>query len=76
MTTIISGSSPSITFSDSTTQTSASYIGANGSLYENNQSITSNYTITAGRSAMSTGPVTIQSGVTFQIPSGSRYVIL
>lgn len=45
-------------------------------VYENTQSITTNYTITAGSSAMSTGPITIASGVSVTIPSGSRWVIL
>lgn len=52
--------------------------GANGDevFIENDQTVTSNYTITAGRSAMSTGPITVDSGVTVTIPDGSRYVIL
>lgn len=45
-------------------------------VYENTQSIASNYTITAGSSAMSAGPITIASGVSVTIPSGSRWVIL
>jgi hypothetical protein len=45
-------------------------------VYENTQSISSNYTITAGSSAMSSGPITIASGVSVTIPSGSRWVIL
>lgn len=43
---------------------------------ENNQTVTTNYTITAGKSASSTGDITINSGVTVTIPSGSRWVIL
>jgi len=45
-------------------------------VYENTQTISSNYTITAGSSAMSSGPITIASGVSVTIPSGSRWVIL
>lgn len=44
--------------------------------YENGLTVTANYTITSGKSAMSTGPITINSGVTVTIPSGSRWVIL
>ena len=47
-----------------------------GFLYENTQTLTSNYTVTTGKNAMSTGPVSIASGVTLTIPSGSRYVVL
>ena len=55
--------------------------GATGGLnndvfYENSQTITDDYTITSGKSAMSTGPVAIDSGVTVTVPSGSRWVII
>ena len=43
---------------------------------ENSQIVTTSYTITAGKSAMSTGDITINSGVTVTVPTGSRYVIL
>jgi hypothetical protein len=49
---------------------------ANGCIFENSQTISANYTITAGKSAMSSGPITVSSGVTVTIPSGSRWVIL
>ena len=45
-------------------------------VYENTQTISSNYTIPTGSSAMSVGPITIASGVTVTIPSGSRWAIL
>ena len=45
-------------------------------LWENSQSITSNYTIATGNNAMSTGPITVDSGVTVTVPSGSRWVVL
>ena len=45
-------------------------------IYENTQSVASSYTITAGSSAMSTGPITLASGVTVTVPSGSRWVVL
>ena len=44
--------------------------------YENSQAITANYTITSGKSAMSTGPITIASGIIITVPSGSRWVVL
>ena len=50
--------------------------GADSVFYENGKTITTNYTITSGSNAMSTGPVTVNSGVTVTIPSGSRWVIL
>jgi len=50
--------------------------GANGCMYENNQTITSDYTITTNKNASSVGPITIASGKAVTIPSGSRWVIL
>jgi hypothetical protein len=50
--------------------------GGDNVFYENSQTVTTNYTITSGDSAMSTGPITINSSVTVTIPSGSRWVIL
>jgi hypothetical protein len=43
---------------------------------ENSLTVTTNYTITAGKSASSVGDLTINSGVTVTVPSGSRWVIL
>jgi len=43
---------------------------------ENSLIVTTSYTITSGKSASSTGPITVNSGVTVTVPSGSRWVIL
>jgi hypothetical protein len=45
-------------------------------VYENTQTISSNYAIPSGSSAMSVGPITVASGVSVTIPSGSRWAIL
>jgi hypothetical protein len=49
---------------------------AGGVIYENSQNIASNYTVTSGKNAMSAGPITINTGVTVTIPTGSRWVIV
>lgn len=49
---------------------------AGGAIYENTQSINSNYTITTNKNGFSVGPITVASGVSVTVPSGSRYVIL
>jgi hypothetical protein len=49
---------------------------AGGVIYENNTTINANYTITSGKNGMSVGPITIASGVSVTIPTGSRWVIL
>lgn len=47
-----------------------------GAIWENSNSIASSYTITSSTNALSAGDVTINSGVTVTIPSGSRWVIV
>jgi hypothetical protein len=44
-------------------------------LYEHSNAISVNYTIGSGNNAMSAGPITVDSGVSVTIPSGSRWVI-
>ena len=43
---------------------------------ENDQTVTTSYTISSGKNAMSTGPITINSGVVVTVPSGARWVVL
>ncbi len=50
--------------------------GSDNVFFENSQNITTNYTITSGKNAMTAGDVSVDSGVTVTIPSGSRWVIL
>jgi hypothetical protein len=45
-------------------------------IYENSQTVSTNYTITANCSAMSAGPITIANGVTVTIPTGSAWVVV
>ena len=48
---------------------------ANG-LWENSNTISSNYTITTNYNAMSVGDLTVANGVTVTVPSGSTWIIL
>jgi hypothetical protein len=50
--------------------------GADEVFVQNGQTMTSNYTIPADKNAMSTGPITINSGVTLTVSSGARYVVI
>jgi hypothetical protein len=45
-------------------------------LWENASVISANYTIGAGNNATSSGPITINSGITVTVPTGSRWVVL
>jgi trimeric autotransporter adhesin len=69
---------------DSTAATGVKWAAAAGGgsnitaqgMWENALTISTNYTITSGNSAMSAGPITIASGVSVTVPSGSRWVVV
>jgi hypothetical protein len=52
--------------------------GAGGDqiFYQNGQTVTTDYTITAGQNAGTFGPITINSGVTVTVPTGSTWSIV
>ena len=50
--------------------------GADEIFIENGQTVTTNYTITTNKNAMSTGPITINSSISITVPSGSNWVVL
>jgi hypothetical protein len=58
----------------SRTTVNGNLIAASG-LVENSATISRNYDIQAGNNAMSAGPITINSGVSVTVPSGSRWVV-
>jgi len=54
----------------------ASGSGGDSIFYENDQEVTSDYTISSGKNAMSAGPIGIATGITVTIPSGSTWSIV
>lgn len=48
----------------------------NDVFYENSTTVSTDYTITSGKNAVSAGPVTIASGVTVTVPTGSRWAVV
>lgn len=50
--------------------------GADEVFVENSQIVSANYTITSGKNAMSTGPITVNNGITVTVPSGSVWVVI
>jgi len=50
--------------------------GGDAVFQENELNVTTSYTLTTGKNAMSVGPITIDSGATVTIPSGQRWVVL
>ena len=50
--------------------------GGASTILESKQTISSNYTLTAGYNGISVGPVTISSGVSVTIPSGAKWLVV
>lgn len=50
--------------------------GSDDVFYENGQTVTTSYTLTTNKNAVTAGPVTVNSGVTVTIPSGSSWVVV
>jgi hypothetical protein len=55
--------------------TSRAPIAGNG-IFVNNQTVATSYTIAAGYSGVSSGPVTVASGATVTVSSGSRWAVV
>ena len=50
--------------------------GSDEIFFENGQTVTTNYTITNGKNAMSAGPITINSGVTVTVGAGETWTVI
>jgi hypothetical protein len=50
--------------------------GTDDVFIENGQTVNTNYTITTNKNAVSAGPITIASGITVTVPSGSNWAIV
>lgn len=64
-----------VTINGDTGITSPNY-QSTGCIFENAQTIASNYTISTNYNAMSAGKITINTGVTVTVPTSSRWVIV
>ena len=49
---------------------------SDGIFWENDQNVTTNYSITASKNAVSAGPVTVDSGVEVTVPDGATWVVV
>lgn len=49
---------------------------AGGALYETSQVMSESYTVGTGKNIFSIGPLTLKSGVSLTLPSGSKHVTL
>jgi len=66
--------SSSLTFASSTL--TAPIVSASNGLVVNNNTVSASYSIPSGYSASSVGPMTVASGQSVTVPSGSRWVVL
>jgi hypothetical protein len=58
------------------TQLTAYAVNASNGMFFNSQTIAASATVNTGYSAMSSGPVSIASGQSVTISSGSRWIVL
>ena len=59
-----------------TPSATSSVVNATNGLVVNSNTVSASYSIPSGSSAMSAGPMTVASGQTVTVPSGSRWVVL
>ena len=73
----LTGALPAIDGSSLTGIAAGATGGGNDDIfYENGQNVTTNYTITNGKNAMSAGPITIDSGVTVTVGAGETWTVV
>jgi hypothetical protein len=71
----ILGDATGTSLTTTSTITGANIVASNG-LLVNNKTIGTSYTLPTGYNASSVGPVTISTGITITVPTGSRWVVL
>jgi hypothetical protein len=72
----INTSNAKLLYKPSTGDLQASQVVASNGLVVNSNTVAVSYSIPAGSNAMSTGPISVASGQSVTVPSGSRWVIL
>jgi len=50
--------------------------GSDKVFYENDITVTTSYTITAGKNAITAGPITVNNGVTITVPNNSTWTVI
>jgi hypothetical protein len=63
-------------YEDAVNTAYADQLGANNGIIINKLTVSTSYTVPSGYSAMSTGPITINNGISVTVPNGSRWVVL
>jgi hypothetical protein len=50
--------------------------GSDKIFWENDQTVTTNYTMTSNKNAVSAGPIAVNTGVTVTIPTGGVWTVV
>lgn len=69
-------SNAKLLYKPSTGELLSQQFNAGNGIYVNSKTVSTSYTIATGNSGMSAGPITIASGRTVTVSSGSRWVVL
>jgi hypothetical protein len=72
----VNTSNAKLLYKPSTGEFLSQQFNAGNGIYVNSKTVSTSYTIATGNSGMSAGPITIASGQTVTIASGSRWVVL
>ena len=73
----LTGALPAISGANLTGISAGATGGGSDEVFVNNsQTVTTDYTVPSGKSASSTGPITLNAGVDITLSAGSRWVIL
>jgi hypothetical protein len=69
-------SNAKLLYKPSTGEFQSSALVASNGLVVNSATVAVSYSIAAGNNAMSSGPISVNSGITVTVPTGSRWVVL
>ena len=72
----VNTSNAKLLYKPSTGDLQASQVVASNGIVVNSNTVAASYSIPSGSNAMSTGPISVASGQSVTVPSGSRWVIL
>jgi hypothetical protein len=72
----VNTSNAKLLYKPSTGEFQSTVLVASNGIVVNSQTVAENYTIAATNNAMSSGPITINSGITVTVSSGSRWVVV
>ena len=64
------------TWSEPPTRPTATGGGSDSVFFENDQTVTTSYSIPINKNALSSGPITINAGATVTVPTGSAWTVV